>query len=102
MIQPGQQRAPLCVEAVTMYADSSEIRKDFVKVALLTPRHSPDVLPSSAQLEGALRKKAARLGATGVIVPPGGYEAPALYEGVAVFVPQDSAQAADLCRQVKN
>jgi hypothetical protein len=46
-----------------------------------------------------MRKRAARLGATGLILPPGGYEAPALYEGLAVFVPQDSAHAADVCHR---
>jgi hypothetical protein len=81
-----------------MYADSSEIRGEYAKIAVLSPAHAPDVRPSTERVHKTLRKKAARLGANGLILPPREYNAIDIYDGIAVFVAADSARSVELCR----
>jgi hypothetical protein len=96
-VEPTAQRPALCVEAVNVYSDSSAIPGEFVRVAVISPRHSPDVRPSTERVRKALRKKAARLGANGIILPSKAYNAIDIYDGLAVYIPADSARAAELC-----
>jgi hypothetical protein len=95
--EPQTQRPALCVDAVGVYSDSSAIPGEFVRVAVISPRHSPDIRPSTERVRKTLRKKAARLGANGLILPTQPYNAVDIYDGIAVYIPGDSAHAAEIC-----
>src|ERR1051325_2372346 len=95
---PVYPRAATCPEAVAVFAAPSDVRKQYVEIAQLsTGPFGGDFRPSSWQVEDAQRKKAAQLGANGLILRHalGGREL--LYDdAVAIFMPEDTAHAADV------
>jgi len=99
ILNPAFPRAGMCLEAVAVFGAPTEIGKAYVEVAELSvPQHGGDWAPSPQQVQEAERKKAAQLGANGIILGhlSGGREV--LYDdALAIFIPQDSARAAELC-----
>lgn len=99
ILNPVFPRAGMCFEAVAVFAAPTEIGKEYIEVAELSVApHGGDWAPSPQQVQEVERKKAAQLGANGIILRhlSGGREV--LYDdALAIFIPQDSARAAELC-----
>jgi hypothetical protein len=99
MADPTLPRASICPEAVTTFATPAEVGKGYVEVAQLSAGpFGAHFVPSTWKVEEAKRKKAAQLGANGIILRHalGGREL--LYDDVvAIFIPADSARAAEVC-----
>lgn len=96
---PAFPRAGMCPEAVAVFATPTAIGRKYIEVAQLsTGPFGGDFRPSAAQVEDAERKKAAQLGANGIILRHalGGHEL-RYDDAVAIFIPEDSARAAGLC-----
>jgi len=96
---PAVIRASLCPDAVVLFAAPGDIHKTYVEVAeLSTGPFGVDYRPSRDDVQRATRKKAAALGANGLILNHalGGREL-RYDDAVAIFVPDDSADAAAVC-----
>src|SRR5882672_1245596 len=96
---PAAMRASLCPEAVVLFAAPGDVHKAYVEVAQFsTGPFGADYRPSPEDVQRATRKKAAALGANGLILHHalGGREL-RYDDAVAIFVPDDSAAAAAAC-----
>ena len=96
---PAFPRAGMCPEAVTIFAAPSDITKRYLEIAeLSTGPFGGDFRPSAEQVQTAQQKKAAQLGANGMII---GYALGGRQlqydDAVAIFIPADSAHAAEVC-----
>jgi hypothetical protein len=103
MIAPVVERTPLCSAAVTFFDTPGELSEPYVEVARLSVWWPADMIARVSTVESAIQKKAAQLGANGLIrgrlvgsdtVQPRYQDDVA---GVAIFRPADSARAAAAC-----
>jgi hypothetical protein len=103
MVAPVIERASLCSEAVRFFEAAGDLSEPYVEVARLSVWWPADMVARVSTVESAIRTKAAKLGANGVIrgrlvgsdtVQPRYQDNVA---GTAVFLPRDSARAAAAC-----
>ena len=106
--------ATTCPDAVKMYTSPSKVGADYKEVALLNSTGSTG-FTSEAGMMKSMRKKAADVGANGIIMgnidePGAGAKVAAAVFGtstqrkgksVAIFVPSDSARASAFCASSK-
>jgi hypothetical protein len=103
MIAPVVVRPSLCPEAVTFFDPATELSETYLAVARLSVWWPADMVAHVSTVEAAVRKRAAQLGANGLIRGRlvGSDTVQPRYEGdvagVAIFLPQDSAGAAATC-----
>lgn len=91
-------RAGLCPAAVTLFNAPSDVGKPYVDVAQLSPSRDGIREPTPEAVDEAERKKAAELGANGVILNHIAGSREVLYDdALAIFVPADSARASEEC-----
>ena len=68
LLLPDVRRPPICREAVVVFNTVAEVGKPYTPVADLTTHEGgPDIGASDKQLQGSQTKKAAALGANGII-----------------------------------
>ena len=93
----------LCPEAVTVFTDPQDVGKPYVEVAVLVPPPGgAEYRPSPDAVESAQRKKAAAIGANGMIVNRGRHEQGYFYDdALAIYIPEDSARAIRLCSNTR-
>lgn len=103
LIEPVVRRPATCVAAVTVFEQPGDVGRPYVGVARISAWAPADarVDPEDEQL--AERKKAAELGANGLIL---GHRRDVM-EGrgssvTAIFIPADSAAAANACVAAAN
>jgi hypothetical protein len=103
MIAPVIERPSLCSEAVNFFDAPGDLSESYVEVARLSVWWPADMVARVSTVESAVRKKAAKLGANGLIrgrlvgsdtVQPRYQDDVA---GTAIFLPRDSARAAASC-----
>jgi hypothetical protein len=94
-------RPAICPDAVTVFHDSSNVSKTHIVVArLVPPPGGAEYRPAAENVVEAQRKKAAALGANGLLVQEGVRHGGGLYDdALAVFIPEDSAVAFTVCSQ---
>jgi hypothetical protein len=107
----------LCPDGVKVYLTEADVNAEFVKVALLQSKGSDEYTSESGMINSQ-RKKAAELGANGIILgqqkdaSAGAKAVSALFgtsanrkgDAVAIFVPSDTARSRQACeaqRQAK-
>ena len=92
------RRPPSCTDAVTAYAAPSEVTRKYVEIARIAIWHPPDMATSPDQELLIQRKKAAQLGANGLIL---GHPLDRLQlreeSSLAIFVPEDSVHTREVC-----
>jgi hypothetical protein len=97
-LNPEVRRPAHCAEAVTVYAATSEVTRKYIEIARIAIWHPPDMATTPEQELSVQRKKAAELGANGLILshPPDRLQ---LREesSLAVFVPEDSVHILEVC-----
>jgi hypothetical protein len=89
----------MCPEAVAVFRSPAEVTKKYVEVAQLsTGPFGADFRPTVEQVERAQQKKAAQLGANGIILNHALGSRQLRYDdAVAIFIPEDSGHAMDVC-----
>ncbi len=94
-------RPAVCPDAVTVFHDSSNVSKTHIVVArLVPPPGGAEYRPTPEDVVEAQRKKAAVLGANGLLVQQGVRHGGGLYDdALAIFIPEDSALAFRVCNQ---
>jgi hypothetical protein len=106
--------APTCPDAVKMYTSPSKVGAEYQEVALLNSTGSTG-FTSEAGMMTSMRKKAAEVGANGIIMgnidePGAGAKVAAAVFGttterkgksVAIFVPSDTARVRAVCAAAK-
>ena len=94
-------RPAVCRDAVTVFQDSSSVSKTHTVVArLVPPPGGAEYRPAAEDVVEAQRKKAAALGANGLLVQEGVRHGGGLYDdALAIFIPEDSALAFRVCNQ---
>jgi hypothetical protein len=94
-------RPAVCPDAVTVFLDSSNLSKTHIVVArLVPPPGGAEYRPAAEDVVQAQRKKAATLGANGLLVQEGVRHRGGLYDdALAIFIPEDSALAFRVCKQ---
>jgi hypothetical protein len=103
MIGPVIKRPSLCPTAVKLFDAAGDLSEPYVEVARLSVWWPADMVAHARTVEDALRSKAAKLGANGIVRGRiiGGDSIQPRYEGnvagVAIFLPGDSARTADAC-----
>ena len=114
-LNPGQARAPVCPDAVEIYTDASHVKADYVEVALLNSKGESGSTSEKGMYESQ-RRKAAQMGANGLILEPisepkaGTKIIGALFgtgaerkgHATAIWIPADSARVTGMCDGVKN
>jgi hypothetical protein len=110
VLNPSAKRSPICPDAVIIYTSVDKVGKQYVEVAMLDSR-GDEKMTSVDQMYNSMRKKAAQLGANGVIVAPtqdpttGAKVARALLgtsanrkgDATAIYVQEDSMRALQVC-----
>jgi hypothetical protein len=99
LVNPSFPRASLCPEGVTVFDSLSEVRKTYVEAALLIPPPGgAEYRPSTEAVVTAQRKRAAAIGANGLIVNRGRHRNHYLYDdALAIFIPDDTLHALSVC-----
>ncbi len=98
LLDPGTRRPSTCVAAITVFEAPTDVSAAYSGVARISLWSPPDgkVTPESDIL--ALRKKAAELGANGLIL---GYRREKLqpegHRSIAIYIPSDSARVRIAC-----
>lgn len=106
--------ARTCADGVRLYSDPTKVGSTYTEVALLNSSGSTGWTTESGMMK-SMRKKAADVGANGIIMgqidEPGagakvaaavfGTETQRKGKSVAIFVPADSARARLACSQIK-
>ena len=114
-LNPSAQRAPVCTNAVQLYTDSSRVGKAFEELAILNSKGESGMTSERGMYE-SMRRKAAQLGANGVILAPvqepkaGTKIIGALFGtgaerkggAIAIWVPGDSGRIAESCEGNRN
>ncbi len=90
-LEPYPTRSESCVAGVTVYTDTRALPTPHQGLADIAATSSPGFRPDPAALENALRLKAARIGANGILVRTD------RRGGTAVFIPTDSGRTARIC-----
>jgi len=115
LLNPGVTLAPVCPDGVQVFTDSSKVGKPYTEVALLNSSGDNDMTSESGMINSQ-RKKAAGLGANGVILgsmaDPGtgakvfhaliGTSANRKGKAIAIYIPSDTARVAAACKTVSH
>ena len=92
------RRLPTCAEAVRIYVASSEVTQPYVEIARIAIWQPADMVISPEQELLVQRKKAAELGANGLILGhPLDQHQPRDESSLAIFVSGDSVQTVEVC-----
>lgn len=110
LIDPTVHLAPTCIDAIRLYTSADAVQPPYTQVALLNSTGESDWSNEAAMIK-SMRKKAAELGANGIIF--NGIDEPSALSKVAgavaktgterkgrataVFIPADSARARAAC-----
>lgn len=111
VLNPEAQRAPICPEGVQLFTSADKVGKEYHEVAVLNSKGDSD-LTSEEGMANSQRKKAASLGANGVILgeqkdPSTGAKIASAFFGtsanrkgksVAIYIPSDSSRVERMCR----
>jgi len=104
-------RSSTCDEAVLVYANREQVPYDYYELAFITAEAN-SVYTSNGQIQSQIRKKAAEVGANGVIANPvqeskasvkvlgealGAQSATKKATALAVYMPDDSARVITKC-----
>jgi hypothetical protein len=111
LLNPSIKLAPVCPDGVMVFTDSSKVGKPYTEVAVLNSRGDND-MTSEGGMINSQRKKAAQLGANGIILS--GMKDPTTGQQVwhallgtsanrkggamAIHIPSDSARVAEACK----
>jgi len=110
VLDPSLHLAPGCPEAVQVFTDSSKVGKPYTEVAVLNSAGDNDMTSESGMLNSQ-RKKAAELGANGIILGPMkdastgaqvfqallGTSANRKGKSIAIYIPSDTTRVAAAC-----
>ena len=110
VLNPSLQLAPVCPEGVMVYTTPDRVGKPYTEVALLDSKGDTDLTSEAGMIESQ-RRKAAQLGANGVILgavedaTTGQKVAQALLgtsanrkgKAIAIYVPSDSIRVREAC-----
>jgi hypothetical protein len=110
VLNPEAQRAPICADGVQLFTSADKVGKDFFEVAVLNSKGDSD-WTSEEGMANSQRKKAAKLGANGVILgdqkdPSTGAKIAKAFLGtsanrkgksVAIYIPADSTRVQRVC-----
>jgi hypothetical protein len=110
LIDPSVHYAPTCSDAVRLYTSASDVQQPYQQVALLNSSGESSFSDESGMIK-SMRKKAAELGANGIIL--GGIDEPSALtkvigdvaktgtvrkgKSVAVFIPADAVRSRNAC-----
>ena len=111
ILDPSLQLAPTCPEAVVVFTDSSKVGHPYKEIALLASEGDNNTTSSSGMINSQ-RKKAAQVGANGVILGSQkdastgaqvwhallGTSANRKGGALAIWIPSDSAKTAETCK----
>lgn len=111
VLNPEAQRAPICAEGVQLFTSAEKVGKEFHEVAVLNSKGDGD-WTSEQGMANSQRKKAAKLGANGVILgdqkdPSTGAKIAKAFLGtsanrkgqsVAIYIPSDTTRVERVCR----
>ncbi|MGE0353183.1 MAG: hypothetical protein AB7Q69_08080 [Gemmatimonadales bacterium] len=115
VMNPTAQFAPICENGVTLYSTPDKVGKEYVEVAMLNSSGSSSWTTEEGMVH-SMRRKAAELGATGIILndlkdPSSGAKVAAAIFGVsaerkgrsiAIYVAADSGRVAEVCDGTRN
>jgi hypothetical protein len=110
VLNPSAQYAPICAEAVQLFTSADKVGKEFHEVAVLNSKGDGD-WTSEEGMANSQRKKAAKIGANGVILgeqkdPSTGAKLAKAFFGtsanrkghsVAIYIPADSSRVKQAC-----
>lgn len=96
---PSFARASVCPDGVAIFDSSSEVQKKYIEVAeLIPPPGGFEYHPDPQHVLRAQRKKAAELGANGLIVERGHRRKNGWYDNaLAIFIPEDTSRSLAAC-----
>jgi hypothetical protein len=111
LLNPSLKLAPVCPEGVQVFTDSSKVGKPYTEVAVLNSKGDEE-FTSESGLINSQRKKAAALGANGLILgqmkdPSTGAKIAKAFLGtsanrkgqaIAIYIPADTARVAAACK----
>ena len=102
-LERGVRRSPTCSEAVSLFQAANEVNRPYVRVAQIWVWQPADMAPTALGEQQAERKKAAEFGANGLIL---GHRLNETERGtgqkaIAIFIPEDSAHAMEICQSRK-
>jgi|SRR5690242_2427102 len=111
VLDPSLKLQPVCPDGVQVFTDSSKVGKPYTEVALLASKGDNEMTSESGMIESQ-RKKAAELGANGLILgqvkeaSTGAQVARALLgtsanrkgNAIAIYIPSDTARVAAACK----
>ena len=114
-LNPSAQRAPVCPNGVQIFTDSSRVGSKFDEVAILNSKGESGWTSERGMYESQ-RRKAAELGANGLIVqavqePKAGTKIIGALLGtgaerkggaIAIWIPGDTARVFEACEGAKN
>lgn len=110
-LNPRIKRASTCDEAVMVYASRNEVPFDYYELAFISAEAN-SIYTSNGQIQSQIRKKAAEVGANGIIANPvqeskatvkvlgeaiGAQSATKKASALAVYMPADSARVISQC-----
>jgi hypothetical protein len=90
-MDPSPPRPSTCTAAVRIYPDSVRPPQPFIRLADIAAVTSPGHRPDTRVVERAVLKKAARIGANGLVFRPD------RRGGIALYVAVDSGHSASAC-----
>jgi len=111
LLNPAVQLAPVCPDGVQVFTDSSRVGKPYTEVAVLNSKGEGDMTSESGMINSQ-RKKAASLGANGLILqgmrdPSTGAKIAQSLLGtsanrkgsaIAIYIPSDTTRVAAACK----
>ena len=111
LLNPSLKLAPICPDGVQVFTDTSKVGKPYTEVAVLNSKGGSDVTSESGMINSQ-RKKAAGLGANGLILgtmkdPSTGAKIASSIFGtsanrkgnaIAIYIPSDSSRVAVACK----
>ncbi len=114
VMNPSLKLQPVCPDGVQVFSDSSRVGKPYTEVAVLNSKGESDMTSESGMIKSQ-RKKAAELGANGVILgtmkdpSTGAKIASSLFgtsanrkgNAIAIYIPGDSTRVAAACKTMK-
>src|SRR6058998_1711990 len=111
VMNPSLKLQPVCPDGVQVFSDSSRVGKPYTEVAVLNSKGESDMTSESGMINSQ-RKKAAELGANGVILGQMkdastsarvfqallGTSANRKGGAIAIYIPSDSTRVAEACK----
>ena len=110
VLNPSAQYPPICTEGVLLFTGADKVGREFHEVAVLTSRGDSDWTSEEGMINSQ-RKKAAKLGANGIILgqqqdpSTGAKIAQAVFgtsadrkgRSTAIYIPADSTRVQETC-----